>query len=404
MTHRRVNNDAEPQRSIRKKIQWRSRKFLVEKMDSSIGTSLASMASLPPVPSPWITSTLNGLRVLSPRTWYGLMQVSSRSPFVAFQLEKLQDAALGVLIPIITLVLCVQLIEPRLQAIKLHRMFVLSPWMLHSGWQLMVHWSLFLRNAMGYFRNRNQALPSAIEALKVRIGSKRAYRTHRYDVFLPSTTDSSSFAEKEKQLAVVLLPGALVSHASYAELAGRLSDAGLLVVVPSLEPFLLADTNLGADYNSIRRIMKQVQKQNNTRCLEWTLMGHSMGAFGAMRLYDQFQQKQRNKICNLVLLGVAPFITECTNLSHYDDPTNTRILLIQASDDILMELLNDRVGELYSNFPFETTVRRDIVGGTHHGFASYNDEDGKISRLEQQQQVCDIVHDFLYNQQAKENC
>jgi hypothetical protein len=356
------------------------------------------MTPLPPTHSLLITSALDRLRLLSPITWYGLMQVSSRSPFTAFQLEKLRDATLGVILPLITFFLCMQLIETKRQAnISWHRMLALSPWVWHCSRQLLVQLSFFFQTVMNYFRNRNHALPSAIEGIRMRIASNRAYRTRRYDVYLPpSSLTMRNNAQSKTQKAIVMLPGALVPHPSYSELAGRLSDTGLLVVVTSLEPCLLADPNLGADIGSIRRIMSQIQKQLRIDNMEWILMGHSMGAFGAMRLYDQFHKQQSDKkIRDLVLLGVAPFINECTDLSHYNNFTETRILLIQASDDVLVELLEDRQKELYTNFPVDTTARRDILGATHHGFASYDDDDGQITRHEQQQQVCDLVQDFL---------
>jgi hypothetical protein len=333
------------------------------------------------------------------------MQVSSRSPFAAFQLEKLRDATLGVILPLITFFLCMQLIETRRQAnISGRRMLALSPlspWVWHCSRQFLVQLWFFSQTVMSYIRNRQHALPSAIEGMKIRIASNRAYRTRRYDVYLPPspsslTTRSNANAQSYTQKAVVMLPGALVPHSSYSELAGRLSDIGLLVVVTSLEPCLLANQNLGADIGSIRRIMRKIQKQQKFNNMEWILMGHSMGALGAMRLYDQFHKQQSDKkIRDLVLLGVAPFINECTDLSHYNNSTETRILLIQACDDDLVELMEDRKEELYINFPVDTTVRRDIWGATHHGFASYNDDDGKITRQEQQQQVCDLVQDFL---------
>jgi hypothetical protein len=224
-------------------------------MDSSISISISinsaalpssAMTPLPPTHSLLITSALDRLRLLSPITWYGLMQVSSRSPFAAFQLEKLRDATLGVILPTITFFLCMQLIETKRQAnISGHRMLALSPWMWHCSRQLLVQLSFFFQNVMNYLRNRNHALPSAIEGMKMRIASNRAYRTRRYDVYLPPSSSSSSLtmrnnAKRYTQKAVVMLPGALVQHPSYSELAGRLSDTGLLVVVTSLEPCLLA--------------------------------------------------------------------------------------------------------------------------------------------------------------------
>eukprot|EP00980_Cylindrotheca_fusiformis_P001226 scaffold331_cov117-Cylindrotheca_fusiformis.AAC.4 len=365
----------------------------------------ASMTTL--APDLWKTHILNGLRLVSPRTWYGLMQVSSRSPFSAFQLEKLLDSVLGMGIPMIALILCMKLVE-RNQHTKFsapQRILLLSPWMWHCGQQLVLQMSLFLQSVVNFVRNRNRALPSAVEEMRIRTSSNRAFRTHRYDVFLPPPSTTTSQPQEQQQTyegsmhkAIVILPGALVPHLSYSEIAGRLSDMGFLTIVVSLEPWLLAGPNLGITTRSVRRIMGRVQTLLKIKNLEWTLMGHSMGAFGAMRLYDQFQKQQlkSSKIRNLVLLGVAPFIKECTDLSKYNDCKQSRLLLIQASADFLAELLKDGREVLYSNFPLETTTQHDILGGTHHGFASYiDDQDALITYQEQQQQVCDLVCKFL---------
>ena len=224
----------------------------------------------------------------------------------------------------------------------------------------------------------------------------------------------------------LVFPGALVPSAAYAEVAGRLSDKGLIVIVPSLEPYLLAAPNLGTDLSTVCGIMRKVRKElglyRSPRLIEWSLMGHSMGAFAAMRLYDHFQKGHHRldiynerplklhglkrlmfeplHIKDLVLMGVAPFIAECTNLSKYNDAPNNRILLIQASDDMLMTILRDGIDELYRKFPNDTTIRKDIVGGTHHGFASYSDQEGQITVQEQQAQVCEYIAEFL---QLKDN-
>ena len=126
---------------------------------------------------------------------------------------------------------------------------------------------------------------------------------------------------------------------------------------------------------SIRRIMKKTIKELALAetDIEWSLMGHSMGAFASMRLYDHFQKYDGDiKIRNLVMLGAAPFIEECTNLSTYNDPKENRILLIQASNDALVEMLGERENELYAMFPSDALLRKDLAGATHHGFASYD--------------------------------
>ncbi|CAJ1939143.1 unnamed protein product [Cylindrotheca closterium] len=385
--------------------------------------------TLPSAPSPLSTAIFNGLRLLSPKTWVGLLQVSSRSPFSEFELETFIIATVGIVLPVSILLYSTTLFEsmqhtrPQLESV-----LALSPWVWQCIWQFCNQMYKFAVTVISNFRNRTKALPSAIQELQTRLSNQRAYQTRRYTVYLPKqdlpqmdSRTGKAKASKSTKSAVgggmagptkvmVLFPGALVPGEAYSELAGRLSDSGLIVVVPSLEPCLYAAPNLGTDVDTFCRMVKKVQdelKLDPVRT-EWVIGGHSMGAFGAMRLFHQYN-KQRQldmwkylldhvipmRVKDLVLIGVTPFVKECTDLSRYDDARRNRILLIQATDDVLMKILGDGLDELYTNFPDATTIRKDIVGGTHHGFASYNDENGQITMQEQQDQVCEHIVEFL---------
>ena len=301
-----------------------------------------------------------------------------------------------------TLFVLLQLAEKRQLQIasisRLKNVLLASPWMLHNVLKVAFHFSLFLITVLFSLLNQKKALPCAVAELESRLSSQRAYRTHRYDVYVPKEINKGQTLK-----AIILIPGALVTHDSYSELAGILSDDGFLVVVPSMEPCLFADPALGADMGSIRRIMKKTMKELALAeaDIEWSLMGHSMGAFASMRLYDHFQKYDGDiKIRNLVMLGAAPFIEECTNLSTYNDPKENRILLIQASNDALVEMLGERENELYAMFPSDALLRKDLAGATHHGFASYDanekykGEEG-ITPEEQKKKVAALASKFL---------
>ena len=92
--------------------------------------------------------------------------------------------------------------------------------------------------------------------------------------------------------ANLLLPGYGISHLAYSEVACRLSNAGVVVVVvvTSMEPLRIAHRHLGADCLSMGRIMKRVQ--GGSTSYKWHLLGHSAGAFGALHLakMDGFSQ------------------------------------------------------------------------------------------------------------------
>jgi hypothetical protein len=166
----------------------------------------------------------------------------------------------------------------------------------------------------------------------------------------------------------------------------------------------------------MKRIMKKVQQQvttTTTSCLqspnvEWTIMGHSMGCFSAMRLFLDFskersQQNQRQQDINinnkLVLWGVAAFLPFVVDLSNHSD---AHVLLVQGSNDQLVESLKAGQDELEACFPSKTTQKVVIMGGTHDGFASYIDptagappHHGGLSKDGQHDQACSATARFL---------
>ena len=209
------------------------------------------------------------------------------------------------------------------------------------------------------------------------------------------STPSSKYQDtaKRKKSIIMLFPGALVPHVAYSNVASYMvekqananansnsngNDGGgggsnaneeeeCIVVVMSFEPFRLATQHFGADVRSIQNIMKRIERELTTGRyynnkgnkynvgqqhqqqqaemeieFEWTLMGHSLGAFAAMRLFRDFMmmtkmtakkgQKTNNinenenknkRIPNvrnrLVLWAVAPFADMATDLTKLDD-------------------------------------------------------------------------------------
>jgi hypothetical protein len=354
-------------------------------------TNEALLAQIPPPPSPVTTEVLNKLQFLWPETWYGLFQAISRS----VDILPLQQALLGAILPLAIMFVMLRVFETTIRRPTTAMIAtLLSPWMLNCLSQALIHFFPFASRSVYFLSTRKDVLPSAIETLNSRISSHRAYRTRRYDVYVPLQLHHQKCRDSSPLKAIFMLPGALVPHTSYSELAGSLSDKGLVVVVASLEPCLLADTHLGANQKSARKIMKKIERELKTK-LDWSLMGHSMGAFGVMKIYDQFHKKGIN-IQSLIILGVAAFINECTDLTLYNNPNTTQILLVQGCDDWVVEMMRNQDDQLFVNFPVETLIRKDIAGGTHSGFASYQDDEVVgISRENQQAQVSNLIQDFL---------
>lgn len=290
-----------------------------------------------------------------------------------------------------------------------------------------------LKNLRKMMKSPSPTLSRATDVLESRIVHRRAYRTRRYDVYLPPSLDSGTDGKtNDDQEALLLIPGATVSHEAYSEVAARLSDEGFVVAVVSLEPFRIANPYLGTNLALAKRIMSEVtekihhtvsenlveasdegEKLSQAKSIKWTLMGHSLGAFGAMKLFQAFADDPRNNLektsstsnstislsNKLVLWGLAAFVESATDLS---DKKDAKIFILQGSNDLFVEYQRARDGELAAFFP-PTTVTETIAGGTHEGFSSYEttfqqEFDGTkrpISLDEQHKQACEKTTRFL---------
>ena len=394
----------------------------------------------------------NGLRLISPKTWWGMIDFEcKRGPMSQFDISTLAQSAKGLLLPLIFLLILRIVMVPKNQSsasflamlrksqsdptipfFKLFIPIVASPWCLQCLYQLYYQLSMPLRTFRDMMGSPSLTLSRAIDVLTSRIIHRRAYRTPRYDVYLPPSLNTSTDGKPSNdQSALLLIPGATVSHEAYSEVAGRLSDEGFVVVVVSLEPFRLANPYFGTNLALAKRIMNEVTEKihrvpenlvqssdenkqlSQAKSIEWTLLGHSMGAFGAMQLFRAFADDPRDNLQKtsstrnsttsvsnkLVLWGLAAFIESATDLSHLKD---AQILVLQGSNDALVELQRSRDKELVAFFP-PTVVAETIAGGTHEGFSSYEpsfqlEDDAKkrpISLDEQQKQACEKTARFL---------
>ncbi len=394
----------------------------------------------------------NGLRFLSPKTWWGMIDFEcKRGPMSHFDIARTAQSAKGLLVPLLFLLILRLVMVPKSQSSpslitmlrksqsattipfwKLFIPIVASPWCLQCLYQLYYQLTMPLKNFRAMVSSPSATLSRATDMLKSRIIHRRAYRTRRYDVYLPPSLNTSTDNKTSNdQAALLLIPGATVSHEAYSEVAGRLSDEGFVVVVLSLEPFRLANPYFGTNIALAKRIMNEVTEKIHrmpenlvessdegeqllqAKSLEWTLVGHSMGAFGAMQLFRAFADDRRDNLRKtsstnnstmsmskkLVLWGLAAFIESATDLSNQKD---AQILVLQASNDVLVEYQRARDGELAAFFP-PTIVTETIAGGTHEGFSSYEPRfqlelDGMkepISLDKQQKQACEKTARFL---------
>jgi hypothetical protein len=412
---------------------------------------------------------LDWSRLLSPKTWWGVLEIQNINASSPFSLDVLREGIWGIVLPLLILWNCQGMFcnnnNNIRRSLQVTSPPLTPPWLLlslMSPWSWVCYYRIIIQQFCGgllpalrfYVTGRAVALPGAVATLQERIRTNRAYRTRRYDVYLPpqppsaaaSSSSSSSNNNSDnhnnnnnpqQQRAILFFPGALVPHTAYAEVASRLSDDGLVVVVVSAEPLRLAHYMLGADRASMGKVMKHVQKKlrllllsgcddddddDDGNHVEWTLMGHSMGSFAAMRLFDEFQKNDKKKrrenkpfvISNrLVLWGVAPFVPFATDLTKHEQ--HAKLLIVQGSNDYLRDLLQADNDALEALFPFQTNMEM-IAGGTHDGFGSYvfpksmigvgnsgREEEVEQQRQRQQEAACRLTTAFLTKYDSRDN-
>jgi pimeloyl-ACP methyl ester carboxylesterase len=142
--------------------------------------------------------------------------------------------------------------------------------------------------------------------------------------------------------------------------------------------------------------MQQVDRDFLPFPAEWSLGGHSMGAFAAMRLAVELQPT------NLVFWGMGPFTEARTDISSIGCP----VLVIQGSNDMLCKYTPESREEFRRALPLHY-VEKLIRGGTHDGFATYPNNpifDGVpgIPKEKQRRLVVAATSNFLLQSKRQE--
>ena len=392
-------------------------------------------------PSKLFSVTLrNRLKLLSPRIWWGLIDNESKKEFSPFFISTVIRSCVGLLFPLLIIAFFANIRRGKpatsVTSTRLMLIALISPWCIQCFYQLYDQITTLLVSFRTQMTSRSLTLARATDALKLRIRHRRAYRTSRYDVYLPPSLTSISekkngaYVDTQALRALFFIPGALVPHEAYSEVAARLSDKGFVVAVMSLEPLRLAGCHFGTNLASVKQIIDGVtgkifdhlmnvpegmDNELPIKSIEWTLIGHSMGAFAATQLFRESlyhpNEKTEKSESNwnitlgkkLVLWGVAAMLNSVTDLSAEGD---AQILILQGTNDEFVEMMQSKEDELEAFFPPSTRTEH-ITGGTHEGFASYtsmfnngttknNENTRKSIPLDRQhKQACDATVRFL---------
>lgn len=272
---------------------------------------------------------------------------------------------------------------------------------------------------------RIQPDQEAVECQVECIARNTLVRNKHCDIYFPTIpkvqlSNHNSPANEEQQKVLLFIPGAFVDHASYAVIANRLTTRGRIVVaVLSMEPLRQALKGIGADVSDIVRVMKivreELKKRNNSKIgdyklIEWSLGGHSLGAYSAMRLSPMVLEHILTKSAinepaqtklKIVAWAAGKNLHYVTNLSSYNEH-EMRVLVITGSNDRICDfspenksILHSFLSQLPPKYQYEV-----IKGGTHNNFASYsgpvkfNGVPG-LPRDKQHQMIVDKTMHFL---------
>jgi hypothetical protein len=354
--------------------------------------------------TPWETRLLDSMTLLNPRLWWGVLKIVN--DFMPLEIGLLVEAFVRLLLPVLLLTM----LSSSSQAATTAALCSLaSPWSIGSVARVLPHITKRATVMWTWKELRCPALPEAIVCLEERIACNRAYRTRRYDIYLPNDNQQDSpnnDASDKPNKAVLILPGALVEHAGYSELAARLSDAGLLVVVLSLEPMRLASPLVSrTDVGSMRKLLKRIKK-DHPQHEEWILAGHSFGANRVVELLSSTSSRQL-PFQKFVVWGQPNFRSLLKRTKEND---GMKILAIQGELDPLRAMAGNPekdLEDMLSSFPNSREVM--LLGGNHCQFGTYavvapkkgphwsQNDVATISRQEQQDQVGNLTVKFCFD-------
>lgn len=363
---------------------------------------------------------LDNLALLNPRNWWGGYQIiNTYSPLDS---TLIAETLVRVILPVILLLILSAHSSLAPPAPKVAALVgLVSPWSVGSVSRVLPQLLKQAQIIRSWKTMRSPPLPEAISCLEDRIDRNRAYRTRQYDIYLPPTPTNDVMGDGEKEPpshhhALLLLPGALIDHESYSEIAARISDAGIFVVVLSLEPMRMASKHLGkTSIKSLVRLTQQVSKKH-PQIHNWSIAGHSFGGYRVAELVAA-EATTNEGLSTLLpfqkfILWASPAVNQLLSLPSQANKQRIRLLSIEGENDPTRFLMDGAYGSLsviLKDFPHASEVI--LKGACHSQFGSYrvanhsNEPNhwthmdiATISRQEQQEQIGNHTVTFLYRE------
>lgn len=237
-----------------------------------------------------------------------------------------------------------------------------------------------------------EATPIAMNYLNDGMKGGLIQQKDGYHLYLPSSGSC--------EVVLVMVPGALVHHAAYARIAGGLSESGPIAVVvlhtdyPSLRhPCVIHGSGATGTFERIRNEITNTN--TTTEPLRWAVVGHSMGAGPAIRIFRELPWVRQ-----LITWGSYRELH-----SHNIGADCGKLLVVGASndgfyfksEDAKSDFMKGIEGQFQKDF-----IYHEVKGGNHSGFADYTAQtfpvlDGpREMPLEQQhEEVIGVTSDFL---------
>jgi hypothetical protein len=266
-----------------------------------------------------------------------------------------------------------------------------------------------LKNTIAFSGHRISAFKSAVNDFTERVYiNGRAKRNPGYDIFFPPGVSIGDSCD----VALLFYPGMLVDFMAYSILLGKLSDAGVLVVLVNTEPTRMIDRHNGYTAQHAQKLMWEIQTLLGIQVKQWAFGGHSLGGCTASWLAMELGASVVSK-CVLLASGNG------FHLSQIHKQDAIQVLTIDASNDrIVMGNMADGTTTLDDSLR-QAAVRAHptqqqhvvIEGGNHSGFGHYGPQvypkrDGDrigITLVQQQEQTLNATIAFLLSSTPSTN-
>jgi len=180
----------------------------------------------------------------------------------------------------------------------------------------------------------------------------------------------------ESKIGLVIYPGARVDNRAYAPLAKRISESGVMVILPTMPLNLAIFARDRAA--AVQAEFPEVEK--------WFVGGHSLGGTMAASFAENYPVRVRG------LILIASYPMSGSKLSGMNVP----VISIFGSNDGIATI--DEIAASKTDLPAATRFV-EIKGGNHAQFGWYGEQSGDgiaaISRDEQTLATADLIVQFI---------